>query len=74
MSKLIHLIFKYQPRLVGLELTKNICEGRGVPMVSWRYFNKKEDRKIFQNEKLIQTPKNSIIKVIKPEQNIKLNN
>ena len=29
MSKLIHLFFNYQPGLVSLELTKNICEGRG---------------------------------------------
>ena len=27
MSKLIHLFFNYQPGLVSLELTKNICEG-----------------------------------------------
>ena len=37
-------------------------------------FQQTKDQKIFQNEKLSQTPKNSIIKVIKPEQNIKLNN
>ena len=29
MSKLIHLFFNYQPGLVKLELTQNICEGRG---------------------------------------------
>ena len=29
MSKLIHLIFNYRLGLVGLELTQNICEGRG---------------------------------------------
>ena len=28
MSKLIHLFFNYQPWLVSLELTQNICEGR----------------------------------------------
>ena len=33
-----------------------------------------KDQNIFQNEKLSQTPKNSITKVIKPEQNTKLNN
>ena len=26
-SKLIHLFFNYQPGLVSLELTQNICEG-----------------------------------------------
>ena len=29
MSKLIHLFFNYQPGFVSLELTQNICEGRG---------------------------------------------
>ena len=29
MSKLIHLFFNYQPGLVSLDLTQNICEGRG---------------------------------------------
>ena len=29
MSKLIHLFFNYQPRLVSLDLTQNICKGRG---------------------------------------------
>ena len=70
-SRLIHLIFNYRSGLVGLELTQNICEGRGVPMVSCKYFNK---QKIFQNEKPSQTPKNSTLKVIESEQNIKLNN
>ena len=28
LSKLIHLFFNYQPGLVSLELTQNICEGR----------------------------------------------
>ena len=37
-------------------------------------FLKRKDRKIFQNEKLSQTPKNSTIKLIEPEQNNKLNN
>ena len=34
-SRLIQLIFNYRPGLVRLELTQNICDGRGVPMVSW---------------------------------------
>ena len=34
-SWLIYLIFNYQPGLVGLELTQNICEGREVPRMSW---------------------------------------
>ena len=34
MSKLIHLFFNYQLSLVNFELKKNICEGRGVLMVS----------------------------------------
>ena len=25
----------YRPGLVGLELLQNICEGRGIPRVSW---------------------------------------
>ena len=40
MSKLIHLIFNYRLGLVSLELTQNICEGRGVPRVSCKYFKK----------------------------------
>ena len=72
-SRLIHLIFNYQPGLAGLELTKNICESRRVSVVSWKYFNKPKDQKIFQNEKPSQTPKDSIIKVIEPEHNTKPN-
>ena len=37
-------------------------------------FSQTKDRKIFQNEKPSQTPKNSTIKVIKLEQNNKLDN
>ena len=37
-------------------------------------FLTKKDRKIFQNEKPSQTPKNSTIEVIEQEQNNKLNN
>ena len=70
MPRLFHLIFYYRPGLVGLELLQNICEGRGCHV----NILTKKDRNIFQNEKLSQTPKNSIIKVIKLEQNIKLNN
>ena len=62
MSRLIHLIFIYRLGFVGLELTQNICEGRGIPMVQTKY------RKIFQNEKPSQTLNNSTIKVIEPEQ------
>ena len=29
MSKLTHLLFNYQPGLVSLELTQNVCKGRG---------------------------------------------
>ena len=61
MSKLIHLFFNYQPVLVSLELTQNICKGIGCRV----NILTKKDRKIFQNEKLSQTPKNAIIKVIK---------
>ena len=73
MSKLIQLIFNYRPGLVGLELTQNICEGRGITMVLWKYLTNKIS-KIFQNEKPSQTPKNSTIKLIKLGQNIKLKN
>ena len=48
MSKLIHLIFNYRLRLVGLELTQNICEGRGVLMVSWKYLNKQKIERSFK--------------------------
>ena len=48
MSKLIHIIFNYRPRLVSLELTQNICEGRGVIMVSWKYFNKQKIERSFK--------------------------
>ena len=68
MPRLIHLIFNYRPGLVGFELLQNICEGRG-----WRVnilTNKRS--KIFQNEKPSQTPKNAIINIIEPRQNIKL--
>ena len=41
-------------------------------MVSWKYSNKQKIK--YQNEKPSQTPKNSIIKVIKLEHNIKVNN
>ena len=74
MFKLIHLFFNYQLGLVSLKFTQNICEGRGFLMVSWKYFNKQNIERYFKIKKPSQTPKNSIIKVIKPEQNIKLNN
>ena len=48
MSKLIHLIFNYRSGLVGLELTQNICEGRGVLMVSWKYFKKQKIKRSFK--------------------------
>ena len=73
MSKLIHLIFNYRSSLVGLELTPNICEGRGVLMVSWKYFNKQNIERSFKMKKLSQNLKNSVIKVIEPEQNTKPN-
>ena len=47
-SRLIHLIFNYRPRLVGLELTQNICEGRGIPMVLWKYLNKQKIERSFK--------------------------
>ena len=46
--RLIHLIFNYRPGFVGLELTQNICEGRGIPMVSWKYFNKQNIKRSFK--------------------------
>ena len=33
-----------------------------APRVSWRYFNKQKIKKIFQNEKPRQTPKNQLLK------------
>ena len=48
MSKLIHLIFNYQPRSIGLELTQNICEGRMDPMVLWKYLNKQKFERSFK--------------------------
>ena len=53
-SRLIHLIFNYPPGLVGLELTQNICEGRGVPMVSWKYFNKQKIERYFKMKKWVK--------------------
>ena len=47
-SRLIHLIFNYRPGLVGLELTQNICKGRGGPMVSWQYFKKQKIERYFK--------------------------
>ena len=73
-TRLIQLIFNHRPGLVGLELTQNICEGRGVLMVSWKYFNKQNIERSFNMKKPSQTPNNSTIKSIKPGQNIKLNN
>ena len=42
LTRLIQLIFNYQPRLVRLELIQNICKGKKAPRVSWRYFNKQK--------------------------------
>ena len=70
----MHLFFNYQLGFVSLELTQNICEGRGVLMVSWKYFNKQNIERYFKMKKLSQTPKNVIIKVIKLRKNNKLNN
>ena len=47
-SRLIHLIFNYRPGLVGLELTQNICEGRGIAMVSYKYFKKQKIERYFK--------------------------
>ena len=54
MSKLIHLYFNYQLGLVSFELTKNICEGRGVLMVSWKYFNKQKIERFFKNKNRVK--------------------
>ena len=74
MSILIHLIFNYRQGLVGLELTQNICEGRGVPMVSWKYFNKQNIKRYFKMKNRVKLLRIQLLRLIKPEQNIKLNN
>ena len=71
MSKLIHLFFNYQLGLVSLELTQNICEGRGCRV---NILTNKRSNDLSKWKKLSQTPKNAIIKVIKLRQNNKLNN
>ena len=33
---------KMKMMMMILELTQSICKGRGVPRVSWKYFNKEK--------------------------------
>ena len=62
MSKLIHLFFNYQPGFVGLELTQNICEGRGVSMVSWKYFNKQRIERSFKMKNRVKLLRLQLLK------------
>ena len=57
MSKLIHLIFNYRLGFVGFELNQNICEGKGVPMVSWKYFNKQKIEISFKMKNQVKLPR-----------------
>ena len=62
MSRLIHLIFNYRPGLVGLELTQNICEGRGIPMVSWIFFNKQKIERYFKMKNRVKLLRIQLLK------------
>ena len=39
---------KMKMMMMNLELTQSICEGRGVPRVSWKYFNKENIKRSFK--------------------------